>query len=171
MYRKIVAALVASTLCAPAMAAGPFDLAPNSTMFYFSIPLDGATVKERVPTYWLAMRGSHDYQVVNIDSRAMNNMIMRLEGEGFAGIEATWLVVGGVAAAAAVAVGKSGGSSTQTQQQQQQQQAAAIQQSGGTLNGATTTNGTTTASTTSGPTGGTTGGTTGGSTPCTCTLW
>ena len=170
MYRKIVAALLASTLCAPALALGPGDLAPNSTMLYFSIPLDGATVKERVPTYGLAMRGSRDYQVVNIDSRAMNNMIMRLEGEGFAGIEATWLIVGGVAAAAAVVVGKSGSSSTTQQQQQQQQQAAAVQQSGGTLNGATTTNGTTTASTT----GGTTGGTSGGApAPCACTttLW
>jgi hypothetical protein len=166
MYRKIVAALVASTLCAPAMALEPTNLAPNSTMFYFSIPLDGATPKDRVPSYGLAMRGSRDYQVVNIDSRAMNNMIMRLEGEGFAGIEATWLVVGGVAAAAAVAVGKSGSSSVQTQQQQQQQQAAAIQQSGGTTNGATTTNGTTTAGTTG---GGTTGG--GATAPCTCTLW
>ncbi len=165
MYRKIVAALVASTLCAPAMALEPLDLAPNSTLLYFSIPLDGKSPKERVPSFGLAMRGSRDYQVVNIDSRAMNNMIMRLEGEGFAGIEATWLVVGGVAAAAAVAVGKSGGSSTQTQQQQQQQQAAAIQQAGGSINGATTTNGTTTASTTGGTTG---GGTTG---PCACTLW
>ena len=160
MYRKIVAALVASTLCAPAMALEPTELAPNSTMFYFSIPLDGATPKERVPAYGLAMRGSRDYQVVNIDSRALNNMRMSLEGAGFAGIEATWLVVGGVAAAAAVAVGKSGGSSTQQQQQQQQQQAAAIQQNGGTTSGATTTNGTTTATTT-------------GTTPCACppALW
>jgi hypothetical protein len=154
MYRKIVAALVASTFCAPAMALEPTELAPNSTMFYFSIPLDGATPKERIPTYGLAMRGSRDYQVVNIDSRALNNMRMSLEGAGFAGIEATWLVVGGVAAAAAVAVGKSGSSSVQQQQQQQQQQAAAIQQNGGT---------------TGGTTGGTAGGTAGGTTtPCTC---
>ena len=159
MYRKIVAALVASTLCTPALALEPTELAPNSTMFYFSIPLDGASPKEREPNYGLALRGSATTPAVAFDARTINTMRMNLEGAGFAGIEATWLVVGGVAAAAAVAVGKSGSSSVQQQQQQQQQQAAA--QAAATQNGTTTTGGTT---------GGTT--TTGGSTvPCTCTLW
>src|SRR5438552_949240 len=117
MYRKLLAALVASTFCAPAIAIEPTSLAPNSTMFYVSIPLDGKTDKDRAPSFGMAMRGSRDYQVVNIDSRFVNNMIMRLEGEGFVGIEATWLVVGGVAAAAAVAVSSTGKSAV-TQQQQ-----------------------------------------------------
>jgi hypothetical protein len=157
MYRKIVAALVASTLCTPALALEPTELAPNSTMFYFSIPLDGATPKEREPNYGLALRGSATTPAVAFDARTLKTMRMNLEGAGFAGIEATWLVVGGVAAAAAVAVGKSGSSSVQQQQQQQQQQAAAIQQN---------------TAATGGTTGGTAGSTTsGGSTaPCTC-LW
>ncbi len=140
MHRKLIAALIASTLSAPAIAIEPSSLAPNSTMFYFSIPLDGKTEKERAPSFGMAMRGSRDYQVLNIDSRFVNNMIMRLEGEGFVGIEATWLVVGGVAAAAAVAVGSSGKSSvTQQQQQQQVNQAAGV-------TGSTTGTGTTSAS-------------------------
>ena len=135
MYRKLLAALVATTLCAPAIAIEPASLAPNSTMFYISIPLDGKIEKDRAPSFGMAMRGSRDYQVLNIDSKFVNNMVMRLEeGEGFAGIGATWLIVGGVAAAAALAVGSSGKSSVQTQQQQQQQaaaqQAAAMQRGG-----------------------------------------
>jgi hypothetical protein len=148
MYRKLLAALVATTLCAPAIAIEPASLAPNSTMFYISIPLDGKNDKERAPSFGMAMRGTRDY-VMNIDSRFVNNLVMRLEGEGF-GIETAWLVVGGVAAAAAVAVGSSGGSTVQ-QQQQQQQQAAAQQAAAGTTG-----------------TGGTGGTTSGGTAPCTC---
>ncbi|HZQ71887.1 MAG TPA: hypothetical protein VFB08_03150 [Burkholderiales bacterium] len=154
MYRNILAGVVACLLCAPAFAIEPTELAPNSTMFYFSIPLDGRAPKEREPSYGLALHGSPSSPVVAFDSRTLDLMRMNLEGAGFAGIEATWLIVGGVAAAAAVTVGSAGGSSVQQQQQQQQQQQAAqSQQAAGTTGGASG------------------GGSTGGSTaPCTCTL-
>src|SRR5574338_1660036 len=105
MLKRITAAIAASTIaCTPALAQELGTMAPNSTLFYVSIPLDGKTQKENVPSFGLAMRGAKDYQVVNFNDRMVNNMIAHLEGSGF-GIETAWLVVGGVAAAAAVAVG------------------------------------------------------------------
>ena len=49
----------------------------TSTMFYISIPLDGKIEKDRAPTFGMAMRGSRDYQVLNIDSKFVNNMVNR----------------------------------------------------------------------------------------------
>ena len=127
MLKRITAAIALSSIaCAPALAQDLGSMTPNSTLFYVSIPLDGKTQKETVPSFGMAMRGSRDYQVMNINDRLVDNMIAHLEGSGF-GIETAWLVVGGIAATAAVAVSSSGSSSAQQQQQQQQQTAAAQQ--------------------------------------------
>jgi hypothetical protein len=129
MKRQALAMLVSSMLvCPPALAAGPFDGPPNSTMFYVSIPLDAKTRKEDIASFGLTIRGSREYQYVNIDSRFMSKLA---DDEALGGIGAEWLIVGGVAALAAIAVGSKDSSvATQQQQQQtaQQQQAAQQQQ-------------------------------------------
>jgi uncharacterized protein YdeI (BOF family) len=121
MKRQTLALLLASIgVTSPALAAETFGSQLNSTMFYVSIPLDGKSPKEQVPSFGLTIRGSRDYQFVNIDSRFMSKF---LEDAALGGIGAQWLIVGGVAAIAAVAVGGKDGS-VATQQQQQQQTAA-----------------------------------------------
>ncbi len=130
MKRQALATLVASALfCSSALAGGPFDAPPNSTMFYVSIPLDARAPKEQAPSFGLTIRGSRDYQYITIDNRYVNKL---LEDAAIGGIGAQWLIVGGIAAVAAVAVGSKDNSVAQQQQQQQQtaavQQAAAAQQ-------------------------------------------
>ena len=127
MLKQIAALMASAIACTGAMAQELSTMAPNSTLFYVSVPLDGKTVKESAPSFGFAMRGSKDYQLVNFNDRVVNNMIARLEGSGF-GIETAWLVVGGIAATAAVAVSSSGKSSSQQQQAQQQQTAEQQQQ-------------------------------------------
>lgn len=124
MKRQALATLVASALfCSSALAGGPFDAPPNSTMFYVSIPLDARAPKEQAPSFGLTIRGSRDYQYITIDNRYVNKL---LEDAALGGIGAQWLIVGGIAAVAAVAVGSK--DTSVAQQQQQQQQTAAVQQ-------------------------------------------
>ena len=59
------------------------------TMFYVSIPLGGATAKERAPAYGFALQGKRQYETVHVDTRTLNAF------EGLiAGIEAKWVVAG-----------------------------------------------------------------------------
>jgi hypothetical protein len=94
------AAALAATLLAtaPAGAQEIQDSIPT-TMFYISIPLGGATVRERMPSYGLAWKGKKQFETVTLDSRML----------GFnplAAIEAKWLIAGGLAVAAGVYVSR-----------------------------------------------------------------
>ena len=81
------------------------QLASPGTMIYVSIPLGGSNVKERVPSYGFALQGKRQYERVMVDNRMFN----AFEGM-LAGIEAKWLVAGGLVAAAGIyAVSTSGG--------------------------------------------------------------
>jgi hypothetical protein len=67
------------------------------TMFYVSIPLGAATAKERAPSYGFALQGKRQYEAVRVDSRMLNAFESLLGG-----IEAKWLIAGGVVVAAGV---------------------------------------------------------------------
>lgn len=97
------------------------QLTVPTTMFYVSIPLGGHTPKERAPSYGLALQGKRQYETVMIDSRTFTL------AEGLiAGLEAKWLIAGGLAVAGGVYLatkdkGRSNNySSSQNQQQQNQ---------------------------------------------------
>ena|SRR5678815_740917 len=67
------------------------------TMFYVSVPLGGVSAKERTLSYGLALQGKRQYETVMIDSRTFSL------AEGLlAGIEAKWLIAGGLAVAGGV---------------------------------------------------------------------
>ena len=67
------------------------------TMVYMRIPLGGASGKESAPAYGLALQGRQPYETVMLDSRMFNF------AEGLlAGIEAKWLIAGGLALAGGV---------------------------------------------------------------------
>jgi len=81
------------------------QLTSPGTMVYVSVPLGGSTAKERVPSYGFALQGKRQYERVMVDNRLFN----AFEGM-LAGIEAKWLVAGGLVAAAGIyAVSTSGG--------------------------------------------------------------
>jgi hypothetical protein len=88
-------AAVALTASAPSQANdffnGPQLTSPGS-MVYVSIPLGGASAKERMPSYGLALQGRRQYERLVVDNRLFN----AFEGGVILGIEAKWLVVGAV---------------------------------------------------------------------------
>ena len=95
-----VAALVAAAFVSSASSAEDL-ITPQTgtpmTMFYVSIPLGGDTAKQRAPSYGLAFQGKRQYETVLVDSRMLNL------AEGLlAGIEAKWLIAGGLAVAGGV---------------------------------------------------------------------
>ena len=88
------------------------------TMFYVSVPLGGASAKERALSYGLALQGRRPYETVMIDRRTLGF------AEGLlAGLEAKWLIAGGLAVAGGAYMARkdssrsSGYSSSQNQQQ------------------------------------------------------
>lgn len=114
--------LAAAGLLAAAPASGPSageldGLGRDSTQFFVRIPLGRGTAKALVPTYGLAIRGRHDYELFVVDS----HMLHQAEALG-AGLEVKWLIVGGVAAVAAVAATRSDSSASQKREEQAQQQ-------------------------------------------------
>ena len=95
-----VAALVASAFVSATSNADDIinpQTSTQTTMFYVSIPLGGGTAKQMAPTYGLAFQGKRQYETVLIDSR----MFTLAEGL-VAGLEAKWLVAGGMAVAGGV---------------------------------------------------------------------
>ena len=67
------------------------------TMLYVSIPVGATTAKERTLSYGFALQGKRQYETVYLDSRMFNAF------EGLvAGIEAKWLIAGGLAVAGGV---------------------------------------------------------------------
>ena len=120
-FTLAAAALIAS---APVQAQEPqVQSTVPTTMLYVSIPIGGATAKERALAYGFALQGKRQYETVYLDSRMLN----AFEGV-LAGIEAKWLIAGGLAVAGGVYLSRkdstrsAGYSSSQNQQQQQQQQ-------------------------------------------------
>jgi hypothetical protein len=116
-----VAALVASAfVSAPSNAdeiVNPQITTPL-TMFYVSIPLGGATARERAPAYGFALQGKRQYETVYVDTRTLN----AFEGM-LAGIEAKWLIAGAVVVGAgAYAVSKDRKRSDSYSSSQNQQQ-------------------------------------------------
>jgi hypothetical protein len=67
------------------------QLTSPGTMVYVSVPLGGATAKERLPSYGFALQGKRQYERLLIDNR----MLGFIEG-AVAGIEVKWLIVGAV---------------------------------------------------------------------------
>jgi len=116
-----VAALIASAfVSAPSNADDIINpqTATPMTMFYVSIPLGGHTAKERAPAYGFALQGKRQYETIAVDTRTLS----AFEGV-LAGIEAKWLIVGGVVAAAGVyAVSKDKGRSSSYSSSQNDQQ-------------------------------------------------
>lgn len=114
--RQVAALAAALAMCTPALASDLGDIGPSpSTMFYVSIPLDAQSPKEQMPVFGLALQGRRQYETLRLDTRMLGVMPL-------GGIEAKWLIVGGVAVAAAVAVGKKDKDREQYYQEQQQQQ-------------------------------------------------
>jgi hypothetical protein len=94
------------------------QLTTPMTMFYVSVPLGGHTAKERAFSYGLALQGRRQYETEKIDSRTFNL------AEGLlAGIEAKWLIAGGLAVAGGVYIAsKDKGRSNNYSSSQNQQQ-------------------------------------------------
>jgi hypothetical protein len=89
-------------------------LADPSVLYFVSVPLGGAR-SERAPTFGFALHGRR--HALQVDSR-----IVRLAGGG---IEAKWLIVGGVAAGAAVLATRKDATVEAQRAQQAQAEAAA----------------------------------------------
>jgi len=112
----LAAALIAA---APAQADEPqLQSTVPMTMLYVSIPIGATTPKERALAYGFALQGKRQYETVYLDSRMFN----AFEGV-LAGIEAKWLIAGGLAVAGGVYMSRKDGgrsdgySSSQNQQQ------------------------------------------------------
>ena len=97
---KIAALAVALLASAPAGAQEFQDSIPT-TMFYVSVPLGGATLRERMPSYGLAWKGRKQHETVYLDSRTMHHFAGAL-----AGLEAKWLIAGALAVGAGVYVSR-----------------------------------------------------------------
>ncbi len=98
--------LVAAALIASAPAQAEESQVQNTVpmmMFYVSVPLGGASAKERTLAYGLALQGKRQYETVYLDSRMLN----AFDGV-LAGIEAKWLVAGGLAVASGVYLARRG---------------------------------------------------------------
>ena len=92
--------LVAAALIASAPAQADETQIQNTvpmTMLYVSVPLGGTTAKDRSLAYGLALQGKRQYETVYVDSRTFN----AFEG-ALAGLEAKWLIAGGLAVAGGV---------------------------------------------------------------------
>jgi hypothetical protein len=89
-------------------------LAEPSVLYFVSVPLGGAR-SERAPTFGFALHGRR--HALQVDSR-----ILRLAGGG---VEAKWLIVGGVAAGAAVLATRKDATVEAQRARQEQAQATA----------------------------------------------
>ncbi|MDQ5847546.1 MAG: hypothetical protein M3544_01105 [Pseudomonadota bacterium] len=118
MAPRQVAALVA-LLCAatPGLALEPANTG-SSTMFYMSVPLGARSVKEQMPAFGLSIQGRNQQQLLNVDTRTFSFLPL-------GGLEAKWLIAGGVSVFAALAVGRKDKGRQQEYQAAQQQQAQA----------------------------------------------
>jgi hypothetical protein len=94
-FTLLAAALIASV---PAQAdETQIQATVPTTMLYVSVPLGATAAKERALAYGLALQGKRQYETVYLDSRMLN----AFEGV-LAGLEAKWLIAGGLAVAGGV---------------------------------------------------------------------
>ena len=94
-FTLVAAALIAS---APAQAdETQLQATVPMTMLYVSVPIGATAAKERTLAYGLALQGKRQYETVYLDSRMFN----AFEGV-LAGLEAKWLIAGGLAVAGGV---------------------------------------------------------------------
>ena len=94
-FTLVAAALIAS---APAQAdETQLQATVPMTMLYVSVPIGATADKERTLAYGLALQGKRQYETVYLDSRMFN----AFEGV-LAGLEAKWLIAGGLAVAGGV---------------------------------------------------------------------
>jgi hypothetical protein len=115
MARKQLALLAASLgIATPGYAFDTRNEA-QTVMFYYAIPLDARSNKERNPWMGMQINGKRDYQSYSRDVPFYTFSL----AEGGASA-ANLLVIGAVAVGAAVAVGSRGKSSQQQTQQEQQ---------------------------------------------------
>jgi hypothetical protein len=91
----------------------------QTVMFYYAIPLDAHSKKDRAPWLGMQINGKRDYQSYNMDSKLFT---FNFEESGSAAASA--LIIGAVAVGAVAVVGSRGKSS---QEQVQQKQAATPQ--------------------------------------------
>lgn len=107
---RFVLALLLALAATPCLGQALHPAEP-SVLYFVSLPLDGASRRDREPLLGFALQGKRHYESFRIDTRVLN-----LVGSG--GFEVKYLLVGAVAAGAAVAMG-SKDSSTQAQRAQQ----------------------------------------------------
>src|SRR4051812_39178152 len=120
MARKQLALL--ASLLGVATPSHAFDTRSDAqtVMFYYAMPLDARSKKERNPWMGMQVNGKRDYQTYSMDAPLYTFNV----AEGGAA-EASLLAIGAVAIGAAVLVGsRSKASQQQVQQEQQAQQAA-----------------------------------------------
>ena len=119
MARKQLALLAA--LLGVATPSHAFDTRSDAqtVMFYYAVPLDARSKKERSPWMGMQINGKRDYQTYSMDAPLYTFNV----AEGGAA-EASLLAIGAVAIGAAAAVAARGKSSQQQVQQQQQAQQA-----------------------------------------------
>jgi hypothetical protein len=86
----------------------------QTVMFYYAIPLDAHSRKDRAPWLGMQINGKRDYQSYSRDSRLLT---LNFEESGSAA--ASVLIIGAVAVGAAALVGARGKSSQQEVQQKQ----------------------------------------------------
>lgn len=115
----IVAAGLLAAAPGSAPAGEPEGFGRDSTQFFVRIPLGRGAARDLRPTYGLAIRGRQDYEIFVVDSR-----LLRQAEELGAGLDAKFLIVGGVAAVAALAVTRQDSSASQKREEQVQQQQA-----------------------------------------------
>src|SRR4051812_46424838 len=101
MVKKVLVLAATLVACTTAYAADPY-LGPAfqsqaSTLIYMSLPLDGASRKEKAPAYGFAIQGQT--KMLAIDTKMMSNLGI----ESVGGLDVKWLLAGAAAAGAAMA--------------------------------------------------------------------
>jgi membrane protease subunit (stomatin/prohibitin family) len=120
MARKQLALLAAALGVATPSHAFDTRNDAQTVMFYYAVPLDARSKKERNPWMGMQVNGKRDYQTYSMDAPLYTFNL----AEGGAA-EASLLAIGAVAIGAAVLVGSRGKSAQQQVQQEQQAQQAA----------------------------------------------
>jgi hypothetical protein len=95
---------------------------PQTVMFYYAIPFDAHSRKERSPWMGMQIQGKRDYQAYSLDFDG--RLFKQTYAEGGASM-ANLLIVGGVVVGAAALVGSRGKSAQQQVQQEQAKTTAA----------------------------------------------
>lgn len=96
-----VAVLAAALAASLPVCAQEIQNSVPGPLIYVSIPLGGGTARERAPSYGLALQGQRPYETLYIDTRMVSTF-----AEALAGLEAKWLIAGGLAVAGGVYISR-----------------------------------------------------------------